>query len=73
MGVEGASRMGRNVATSEAGGGRGRQGKCAGGALGPCPLPDEQPQATFALSPPQHTITLLIDCVHPESSTLISS
>jgi len=24
-------------------------------------LPDEQPQATFALSPPQHTVTLLIE------------
>ena len=36
-------------------------------------LPDEQPQATFALSPPQHTITLLIGCVHAESSTLIST
>ena len=35
-------------------------------------LPDEQPQATFALSPPQHTITLLIGCVHAESSTLIN-
>jgi len=37
-------------------------------------LPDEQPQATFALSPPQHTITLLIGCVlYAESSTLIST
>ena len=36
-------------------------------------LPDEQPQATFALSPPQHTITLLIGCVlYAESSTLIN-
>lgn len=47
--------MGRNVATRQQG-----QGKCAGGASGPC-LPDEHPQATFALSPPQHTITLLIE------------